>query len=57
MGVIKRLAAPRTDRGKRAVANRESLTIENTKKCLFIKGSQQAAEVVIAALSDLVRHK
>ena len=44
---------PKTRRGKRALDKRGPLTIENTKRAMFIRGGR-TSEIVTQALKDLV---
>lgn len=56
MGIIQRVVKPKTRRGKRALIKREAKLIENTKQCLFIRGSK-TSNVIVNCVKDLTKLK
>ncbi|XP_050535303.1 ribosome production factor 2 homolog [Daktulosphaira vitifoliae] len=56
MGVIQRVAKPRTKRGKRVLLKREPKVIENVKQCIFIPG-RKVSQTSKNCLVDLLKLK
>ena len=52
MGVLKRVEKTKTQKGKRALEEREPKAIENTKTALFVRGAN-CSDLVMKCMKDL----